>query len=279
MITVASKSCLFERATDCVITALEHGIVPWRKSWNCAGPPRNAITGTPYTGINLWLLLSLPYPSTRYVTAAQVADAGGRVQPWARQQLLITGQPDAPMQEAVYNVKHVSGLPNVVPSEPLLDLHPPVNACAACIVTMVNKPEIRSEGSTVSYSVSEDVIYVTKATTFPSFEEYYAALFHQLIHSSGHPSRLNRPSIHEMAEYGHDACSYEELVAELGAGYLCSMLQIAQRLPECSGDYIGRWLEKLRSHKEMLVYASHDAQRAVEYLLQENPVAALVQCL
>jgi len=78
MSTKQTSFDLYQTVTDKIIALLEQGIIPWHRPWVC-GPPMNAITKRPYQGINLWLLLSLPYESNLFLTYDQALKAGGTV--------------------------------------------------------------------------------------------------------------------------------------------------------------------------------------------------------
>ncbi|MES1181860.1 MAG: zincin-like metallopeptidase domain-containing protein, partial [Flavobacterium sp.] len=100
-----------------------------------------------------------------------------------------------------------------------------------------------------------------------SIESYYTTLFHELVHSTGHEKRLNRKSVMEMAEFGSELYSIEELIAELGTCYLASFTGILQKEIENSAAYIDGWLTKLKNDKRFIVSAGAYSQRAVNYIL------------
>ncbi len=104
---------------------------------------------------------------------------------------------------------------------------------------------------------------------FKGVEEYYATLFHELGHSTGHPRRLKRHENDRHLAFGSTAYSKEELVAEMGAAFLCGMCEIANRTIENSAAYIQGWLRKLRSDKKLVVQAAAQAQKASDYILGE----------
>ena len=80
---------LYQVVTDKIIALLVKGTIPWRKPWSSGGPPMNALTKRPYSGINLWLLLSLPYESNLYLTFDQVKKLGGSVKKGEKGNLVI----------------------------------------------------------------------------------------------------------------------------------------------------------------------------------------------
>jgi len=106
-----------------------------------------------------------------------------------------------------------------------------------------------------------------KQGSFASSESYYCALFHELIHSTGHQSRLNRKEIVEPNSFGSEKYSIEELTAEIGACYLNSVAGIVDTEFDNSVAYIKAWIERLRNDKRLIVYASSQAQKATDYIL------------
>jgi antirestriction protein ArdC len=111
-------------------------------------------------------------------------------------------------------------------------------------------------------------VNMPKKKTFTTNEGYYSTLFHELVHSTGHERRLNRKSITEMAEFGSDLYSIEELIAELGSSYLPSLTGILQ--PQNSAAYIQGWLSKLKCDKRFIIHASGFAQKAVDFILNQQ---------
>jgi len=110
-----------------------------------------------------------------------------------------------------------------------------------------------------------------KQGSFGSSESYYCTLFHELIHSTGHPSRLNRREIAEPNKHGSIVYSIEELTAEIGACYLNSVAGIVNREFDNSVAYIRGWIDLLRNDKRVIVYASGQAQKATDYILNVQP--------
>ena len=111
----------------------------------------------------------------------------------------------------------------------------------------------------------EDYISLPVMSAFESKEEYYSSLFHEIIHSTGHASRLNRISLKDP----RSSCSEEELVAELGSAYLCGMCGISNAVLANQASYLQGWLSKIRNEPAVLVRASLRAKEAVNYLIAE----------
>ena len=97
--------------------------------------------------------------------------------------------------------------------------------------------------------------------------QFTATLFHELVHSTGHASRLNRSTLIESAGFGSNPYCREELIAEMGASFLCGQAGIAERTIENSAAYIQGWLEQLHNDKTLIVQAAAQAQKAADFIL------------
>lgn len=134
------------------------------------------------------------------------------------------------------------------------------------ISQMQNIPLIKNNYRRCAYNLSDDYISLPVITDFDSTGEYYSALFHEIIHATGHPSRLNRISLHDTKE---QYCE-EELIAELGSSYLCAMCGISNDVIENQAAYLHGWMSKIDCDPNILIRASAQAKKAVEYLIMES---------
>jgi antirestriction protein ArdC len=134
---------------------------------------------------------------------------------------------------------------------------------------MPNAPVIQYGGSKAFYSPPIDRITLPSPELFMSAEEFYATQFHEICHASGHPKRLNRSSIAEAAPFGSPSYAAEELIAEMGAAYLCAEAGISPPVVENQAAYISGWLGKLRKDRRLVVVAAAQAQKAVNYLSKD----------
>ena len=132
---------------------------------------------------------------------------------------------------------------------------------------MPNCPTIKYAKQKAYYDPVHDLINMPKLGSFATAESHYSTLFHELIHSTGHQSRLNRKEIVEPNDYGSEQYGIEELTAEIGACYLSSVAGIVHQEFDNSMAYIKGWIERLKNDKRMIVYASGHAQRATDYIL------------
>ncbi|HTF63220.1 MAG TPA: zincin-like metallopeptidase domain-containing protein, partial [Edaphobacter sp.] len=147
----------------------------------------------------------------------------------------------------------------------------PVDANATCeaIVNGWNgRPTLRTEVETESrayYRPSTDTVHLPARFRFVDTAHFYATLFHELVHSTGHESRLNRTF---GARFGDELYSKEELVAEMGAAFLCAIAEIANdQTDRNTTAYIQNWISKLEEDNRLIVYAAANAQKAADSIL------------
>jgi len=106
---------------------------------------------------------------------------------------------------------------------------------------------------------------------FETTHAYYSTLFHELTHATGHLSRLNRKEVADPSRFGSDPYSREELIAEMGAAFLCGYCQIDTATIVQSASYIQNWLEQLRNDRKLVVHAAAQAQKACDFILDVKP--------
>jgi antirestriction protein ArdC len=118
------------------------------------------------------------------------------------------------------------------------------------------------------YSPKEDVIRLPAPGSFRSEESYYATLFHEMTHATGHASRLDREGITQPVKFGSERYSKEELIAELGAAFLSNEAGILNAVQfENSSAYLSSWIEKLQNDPRMMISAASHAQRSADWVL------------
>jgi len=115
-----------------------------------------------------------------------------------------------------------------------------------------------------------DTVNMPARSLFPKAEHYYSVLFHELTHSTGHATRLDRATLRDLLAFGDTNYSKEELCAEMGAAYLCGVAGIANETVDNSAAYIQGWLSKLRNDKALLVQAAAQAQKAADFILGQG---------
>ncbi len=278
----------YQRITDRMIALLEQGTVPWHKPWKASTDlPRNLVSQKPYRGVNVFLLLAMNYESPFWLTFRQAYQLGGAVRKgeracpvvfWKRLTIADTEHGDAktiPLLRLyhVFNLVQCD-LPAGRPAA-LGDATPPAQAMAPSqqtkpeeIVTgMPKRPLVKHGFAQAFYSPREDVVGLPARERFDGTDSYYSTLFHELVHSTGHETRLKRSTIAEKAGFGSDPYCKEELVAEMGAAFLCGYAEIAERTMPNSAAYLKEWLTRLRDDKALIVQAAAQAQKAVDFIL------------
>lgn len=272
------NSNIYDQITERIISLLEKGTVPWRKPWTAqTGMPRNLISKKPYRGINAFLLHAMQYESPFWLTYRQAAELGGHVRKGEKscpvvfwKQLEIedkdTGEKDKiPMLRFYYafNVAQCEGLKNA----PAPAAETPVSRPEGIIEAMPQRPEIKHGMALAAYSPSTDTVLMPDRARFEKDSGYFSTLFHELVHCTGHATRLNRSTLTESAGFGSNPYCKEELVAEMGAAFLCGQAGIGETVLENSAAYVQNWLENLQNDRKLIVQAAALAQRAADFIL------------
>ena len=281
------KSEVYQMVTDRIVRLLESGTVPWQTPWKARTHlPCNLITKRPYRGINVFLLMSMGYESPKWLTFRQAIQSGGTVKRGEKscpvvfwKQMTIEDKESGETEKIpllrvyhVFNIAQCEGLQDA-PSE---NVGAPVTRPAEIVSNMPQPPVIKHGMVRAYYQPSEDLVGMPAPERFDGEAGYYATLFHELVHSTGHASRLNRPSITERNGFGSNPYCKEELVAEIGAAFLCGHAEIVERTIENSAAYLHGWLEQLRNDKILIVQAAAQAQKAADFILGNGPEDSLV---
>ena len=276
---------VYREITERILEALEAGTVPWRRPWRDFGMQRNLSSGRPYRGVNQ-LLTQLTqqvrgYDSPFWLTYRGAERAGGNVRRGERGSMVVLWKRllvrDEEAEEkrvvwwirpyTVFNLDQVEGVEPPALQDELLEFEP-IERCEALLGSMPEPPTLEHRPGGAFYVPAKDTITLPPRDSFHDVEGYYATRFHETVHATGHPSRLDR----ELAPHSHEeAYSREELIAELGAAMLCGLGGIAPVRLEQSAAYIASWLRVLRDDKRVVVSASQQAQRAVDYIRDLAP--------
>lgn len=266
---------IYQTITDQIIAALEQGAAPWVKPWSTAGLPRNAVSGREYSGINTILLAMSPYGSPLWLTYNQAKAAGGQVRKGERGTGIVlfkpfnvtdVNNPIAPEKSipllrsfTVFNVQQIDNLPEkfILVNKPQLDSFE-YNKEAEMYL---GKAIIEHGKSKACFIPSADVIYMPSKFYFKSESDYYATGLHELTHWTGHKSRLARDF---SGRFGDGAYAFEELIAELGAAFLCGHCGIDGQLQHA--NYIQSWLKVLKNDKRAIFTAAAAARKASEFV-------------
>lgn len=281
---------VYQMVTDRIVAALEAGTIPWKKTWKGLGYARNYVTKHTYMGINALLTNLSPYSVPYFITLKQANDLGGSVQKGSKSLPIVFWKirykdadgryySEAEANERsdlqklflaryyrVFNIEDVTGIEFNLPN--LEHQHDFIPICEQMIDFMPKSPEIRIGGSEAYYAPPIDTVQMPTLAQFESPEAYYSTFFHELVHSTGHSSRLNRDEVMGKVRFGSLEYSQEELVAEIGSAFLCN--QVGVETPSTfknAAAYIHGWLSKLQDDKRFIFRAAKEAKQAAEYIV------------
>ncbi len=290
-----------------MIAALERGTVPWHRPWSAStgGRPKSLSTGRPYTGINTWLLsltsFERGYTSPWWGTFRQIKELGGTVKKGQNREngsgaTYITlwktftpkdaqADPDTGQVRqasvarlySVFNAGQTEGLPaRYYPqpgSEPA-QIERAEDAIGAYLA-QPRAPKLDHDGgSRAFYKIGADEIHLPTPSSFESADHYYATAYHEMVHSTGHPSRLDIPESGNN-HFGDGKYSREELRAEMAAAFLAAETGLDSGLFDNSASYINSWLEELRSDRKLVIAAASAGQKAADLVLKPSRLAAV----
>jgi antirestriction protein ArdC len=275
-----SKNDVYQIVTNKIIEQLEKGCVPWKRPWTAAGLPQNLITRKPYRGINVMLLVSCNYSQNFFLSAKQAQELGAKIKEGQKAQIVIYWKREEKKDEQtgeikvesllryyrVYNISQCEGLPE--DKLPHVDMqNQPILNCEEIAEGMHKRPAIQQVEDAAYYHPIHDYVNMPPMKNFLHSEAYYSTLFHELVHSTGHTSRLNRKDLMQMKPFNSEKYSFEELVAEIGSSFLNSLTGIEQKEFQQNASYIQGWLGRLKNDKRLIVAASTMAQKAVDFIL------------
>ena len=274
---------VYQEVTDRITAQLEQGIIPWHKPWIVSGKACaiSRSTGKPYSLLNQ-LILGKP---GEYATFAQIQKEGGRVKKGAKSSMIVfwkwIEQEDEETKEVrkipflrCFNVFHIDDCEGLKPKHDTTaaaqTLEP--DAAADAIISDYLKRSgvklIHQEGDRAFYRPSTDSVTLPTLAQFKELAEYYSTAFHELTHSTGHSSRLNR--LTKVACFGSEDYSKEELVAEIGAAALVNHVGLETSSSfRTSAAYVQSWLKALRDDKRLIVSAAGQAEKACNLILNQ----------
>jgi antirestriction protein ArdC len=279
---------VYEVITARIVELLEQGTIPWRKPWSAVGgEPRNLVSGKNYRGVNVFILSAMPFASPYWLTYRQAAERGGSVRKGSKGCPVVfwrwptdedgaeNGKGSEPAQRrapvlryyTVFNAEQCDGI-----AVPAMEACPfePIPECERIVRSMPKAPRIEHGGSQAFYRPSTDTVTLPPAQAFDSPALYYSTLFHELTHSSGHESRLARKGITDAAMFGSHEYSREELIAEMGAAFLCGTAGIEVATLQDSTAYLASWIKVLKGDSRLVITAAAQAQKAADVILGRN---------
>jgi antirestriction protein ArdC len=289
---------VYSRITNKIVADLEQGVRPWMKPWSAehaAGritrPLRH--NGIPYKGINVIMLWSASvtkgYACPLWLTFKQAIELGGHVKKGESGELVVYAntitrtETDDKGEETEREIPFMKGY-TVFNAEQCEDLPAHYTAKAEpSALTPLQRIEradrffaatcadIRHGGTRAYYAEGPDYVQMPPFETFCDAESYAATLAHELTHWTKNDKRLARDM--GRVKWGDEGYAREELVAELGAAFLCADLEITPEVREDHAAYIATWLKALHDDKRLIFTAAAHAQRAADYLHGLQPKA------
>ena len=269
---------IYAAVTDRIIAQMEQGIIPWHKPWIACGSAISRSTGKPYSLLNQ-MLLGRP---GEYVTFKQCQQEGGKVKQGEKASMVVfwkwldvkdenTGEVKQIPMLRYFSVFHIDQCEGLTPKyAPVL---PDVASADQNADQIINGYVQRSgvklmhrDGDMAFYQPATDSVTLPHRKQFKATAEYYSTAFHELTHSTGHKSRLDR--LERTAFFGTEAYSKEELIAEIGAAALVNHagLETSDSFRN-STAYLQNWLQVLQGDKRFIVSAAGKAEKAVELIL------------
>ena len=146
-----------------------------------------------------------------------------------------------------------------------------IESCEQILKNAPNMPPIRFGGDSAFYTPSLDRIQMPFPQAFKTVPAFYSTLFHEMVHSTGSPSRLDREEKKKRKKWGDSYYAFEELVAEMGANYLCAESGILYHTLKNSAAYLKNWkkevVNELKDDPNFFLKACSDAQKGADYIL------------
>lgn len=289
---------LYARVTDAIVADLEAGVRPWTRPWTCVGrggPVSRPLRagGQPYSGVNVLLLwaeaLARGLTAPTWMTFRQAQALGAQVRGgehgatvvYANRIRRVEDRGDGrgeversiPFLKAytVFNVAQIDRLPAVFQTAAPVAASAERRIARADAFFAATGARVRYGGDAAYYAPGPDHIQMPVAAAFPDIVDFYATLAHESVHWTRHPDRLDRDFGRKRG--GDEAYAREELVAELGAAFLCADLGLDLTPRRDHADYIGDWLKVLKNDRRFIFSAAAFAQKACDYLHGMQPPA------
>ena len=286
MKTTDTRKTVNDLITERIMAMLEQGAAPWQKPWRTAAQmPRNLVSGKPYRGINVFLLHAMQYASPFWLTYHQAQTLGGHVKRGEKSMPVVFWKKleteDAQTKEKksafvlrsyhVFNLAQVENVKHETPAQPSAE--PTPTPADVIVANMPNRPAIKHGFRACCYCPNTDEINMAAASSFATAADYFSTLYHEMTHSTGHKSRLGRLE-NKRVNFGSGDYSREELVAEMGAAFLCGEAGIFERTVNNSAAYLQGWLKALDNDRSLIITAAAQAQKAADYILNRQPAIA-----
>lgn len=292
--TAGAKQTYAEQIAAEIVASLESGLPAWRKSWKAVinMAPANGHSKRAYHSINAWRLAGLMqnkgWADPRFYTFKQVQQLGGKVKKgehgtlvefwlWRSGQIVVGATDDGDLitekvkpfsviRSIVFNAAQCEGLPELDAVKPVQEWNPIERAE---IIMKASGVEIRhNQGDRAFYTPVGNYIDLPPRGAFKTAADYYATALHELVHATGHRTRVGRDLSHSFGTPGY---ALEELRAEIGCLMLCAKIGINP--PEQDAQhkaYIKSWLAALKNDPKEIFRAANDAEKALNWILERE---------
>ncbi len=293
------KRNVYEEVTARVVDGIKAKGMQWFRPWEGGGGlhPINRATGKGYKGMNVLFLFAEAeakgYEHNEWLTYKQAVGLKGQVRKGEKSTNVVfwsisiqdedkkwyrkaSEVPSGKKYEKffslrTYNVFNVAQCDGIEPRREVVEAKgdtTPIESAEAVYGGFVGKPTLKQGGSRAYYKPAAHHVQMPKMETFVSPDDYYKVLFHELTHSTGHKSLLNRDTLVQMNSFGDEEYSKEELVAEIGAQFLSGIVGIKPKSDSTNSQaYINGWLSKIGKEPKLVVSAATQAMKAVDCIL------------
>lgn len=280
---------IYQTVTDQIVRMIENGAGEWRMPWHVDKAaiaslpihmPHN-VSGRAYRGINVPILWAAShaaaYTSPIWATYKQWSELGAQVKKgeksvtivfWKQLQVKSDNGDESETRMmargyAVFNVAQVDGYTAPSSPEPAEDDDKRISNADSYFANI--GAVLRHGGNRAFYAPSKDSIQMPEFKQFDSPIDYYSTLAHEHVHWTSHKTRCDR----ELGKrFGDAAYAMEELIAELGAAFVCATLGLSNEPRKDHAAYLQSWLKVLKSDKRAIFAAASRAQAAADYLAQ-----------
>lgn len=291
----ATRPNVYETITAAIVARLEAGgVAPWHKPWAGGAPSRPLRhNGQPYQGVNvLWLWMAAEtrgYTCPYWLTYNQARDEGGHVRKGEKGTTVVYAStfkktedgPAGPVEKnipflktyTVFNAEQCDNLPErytAAIARPAGNVEP---IAAVLEFAAATGADIREGGGAAFYAPTADYVQLPPASAFDNAEAHAGTLAHELIHWTGHASRLARDLT---GRFGDDAYAAEELIAEMGAAFIAADLGLEPQPREDHASYLASWLRIMKADSRAIFTAASQASRSAAYLHSLQPGGANV---
>jgi antirestriction protein ArdC len=285
-----NKNEHYLKILDKLIEEMEQGKIPWQQPW-FTRLPKNYISRRSYSGINVFILNEaasmMHFKSHYWITARQATIRGGIIKKDEPATYIVMAKWQSKEWKDKEGKNHIA-VWLMSKNYPLYNLDQTYNLkipiddyqddlftandhiVENILKTYADHPPISYKYDKAFYSPGKDEIGMPHVKDFVNKEEFACTLFHELVHSTGNKKRLARSSFNNACVNKIEDYAKEELVAEIGAAFLCAEYKLFTKTKKNSAAYLSSWLKSLKNDNTFLFRASSQAQQAVNYIFGQR---------